>query len=324
MPRLGEGTSQNERRAEVAILRALEEYPQIGSRDLAYTQIVTPVASPMHSGIDGSGWRVTPSGDLSYFLKLYDDDTAEFLDLHTSFKAAAAAASAGVAPKLLWSSELHRAAIWEEKAEPWRTSIFDDSWSSAVFSEVAKSLRQLHGGSYLGCSRSVFETLESYVNIARQRKVVLPVDFDWMLENVLDIARAISAAGVDKCFCHGDLIASNIMIGPAGETAFVDWDEACDGDPYWDLGMYIAEAFPFDEPALEMIEAYAGRADRKLLARARLYGITGDLMWAVRSLILAHQTRRTEVEHFKYGQWRALRCRVALHDPKFEQMLRLI
>lgn len=324
MPRLGEGTSQNERRAEVAILRALEEYPQIGSRDLAYTQIVTPVPSPMHSGIDGSGWRVTSSGDLSYFLKLYDDDTAEFLDLNTSFKAAAAAASAGVAPKLLWSSEPLRAAMWEEKSEPWRTATFDDSWNSEMFPQVATCLRQLHGQPCLGHSRSVFETLESYVGIARKRKVALPVDFDWMLTNVRDIAQAISAAGADRRLCHGDLIASNIMIGPAGEAVLVDWDEACDADPYWDLGMYIAEAFPFDETALAMIEAFAGRADRKLLARARLYGIAGDLTWAVRSLILAHQTRRTEVEHFKYGQWRALRCRVALHDSKFEQMLRLI
>jgi thiamine kinase-like enzyme len=324
MLRLGEGTSQSEQRAEAAILGVLEDHLQINRSDLAYTQIVGPVASPMHSGIDGSGWRVISTSDPSYFLKLYDDDTAEFLDLRASFKAAAAAASAGVAPKLLWSSELHRAAMWENKAEPWRTAIFDDSWNSAVFSQVANSLRQLHGGPCLGRSRSVFETLGFYVDIARQRKVVLPVDFDWMLDNVLDIASAFSAAGADKCFCHGDLIPSNIMIGPAGETVFVDWDEACDGDPYWDLGMYIAEAFPFDEPALAMIEAYAGRADRKLLARARLYGITGDLTCAMRSLILAHQTRRTEVEHFKYGQWRALRCRVALHDPKFEQMLRLI
>jgi len=137
--------SQNERRAEVAILRAQDEYPQIGSRDQAYTQIVTPIASPMHSGIDGSGWRVTSSGDLSYYLKLYEDDTAEFLDLHTSFKAAAAAASGGVAPRLLWNSESLRAAIWEEKIEPWRTATFDDSWNPEIFPQVATCLRQLHG-----------------------------------------------------------------------------------------------------------------------------------------------------------------------------------
>ncbi len=324
MPRIGEGASNNEQRVELAIISALESHPEIVLRELNYVQTVAPVASPMHSGVDAEAWRVDSPAGFSFFLKLYDEDTAEFIDLDTSFKAAVATGSNGLAPKLLWSSISQRAGVWEYKGNNWRTAIFDDSWKQDIATRVAGSLRKLHGGNCLNRPRCVFETLRGYVGIARERKVVLPVDFDWMYANVNDIARAISAAGADRRLCHGDLIASNVMIGPAGETLFVDWDEACDGDPYWDLGMYMAEAFAFDEPALSMIEAYAGRADRKLLARARLYGIAGDLAWAVRSLILAGQARRTGVEYFKYGQWRALRSRVALHDPKFEQMLRLI
>jgi thiamine kinase-like enzyme len=322
MPRLGEGTSREEKRAEGALAQALECLPDVDLGSLTYTLAVVPVASPMHSGVDGDGWRVEAGGGRCFFLKLYGEDTAELLDLNASFKAAAAAGNAGLSPKLLWSALAMRAALWEYKGAPWRTAIFDDSWRREVVSRVTGSLRRLHGGKPLGRVRSVFEDLESHVALARMREVSLPVDFDWMLGNVRDIARAIAAAGADRRPCHGDLIASNIMIGPQDEALFVDWDEAGDGDPYWDLGMYMVEAFPFDGPALAMIEDYAGRADGQLLARARLYGIAGDLAWAVRSLILAHGTRRTEVEYFKYAQWRALRCRVALHDPKFEQMLR--
>ena len=324
MPRIGEGASNKEQRVELAIISALESDPEIELGELNYVQTVAPVASPMHSGVDADAWRVDSPAGFSFFLKLYDEDTAEFIDLDTSFKAAATAGNNGLAPKLLWSSTSQRAGMWEYKGSNWRIAIFDDSWKQEIATRVAGSLRKLHGGECISRPRSVFETLRDYVGIARQRKVVLPIDFDWMYANVNDIARAISAAGADLHPCHGDLIASNIMIGSARDILFVDWDEACDSDPFWDLGMYIAEAYAFDEPALAMIEAYAGRADRKLLARARLYGIAGDLTWAVRSLILAHQTRRTAVEHFKYGQWRALRCRVALHDPKYEQMLRLI
>lgn len=323
MPRLGEGISQEDARVEAALLKALAFNRQIDGRELVYARVTNPIASPMHCGVDGDGWRIdTASG--AFFLKLYDRDTADFIDLDASFGAAAAAAMTRVGPELLWSEPVLGAAMWEYKGSDWRTAIFDDSWSTDIVSGVATALHRLHGGKRFGITRNVFETLEKYVLLGCARGVKLPGDFGWMHGNVRDIAAAISAAGVDYCPCHGDLIASNIMIGPRREVIFVDWDEAGDADPYWDIGVYMAEAFPFDEAALAMIEEYSGRADRRLLSRARLYGIAADLAWAVRSLILAHQTQRTDVEYFKYGQWRALRCRVALHDPKFEQMLRYL
>lgn len=321
MRRMGEGKTQDEGRVEAALAAVLQSNLHIGGRAPVYTRVTSPVASPMHSGVDGDGWRVDMGGD-SFFLKLHDGDTADFIDLGASFKAAAAAAIVGVAPKLLWSDLGLGAAMWEYKGMDWRTALFDDSWNPDVVPKVAGTLRRLHGSHSFGVTRSIFDTLERYVELARGRGVKLPGDFGWMLGNVRDVAAAMLAAGADRCPCHGDLIASNIMIGPPRDAIFVDWDEAGDADPYWDIGVYMAEAFPFDEPALAMIEEYSGRADRRLLARARLYGIATDLAWAVRSLILAHQARRRDVEYFKYGQWRALRCRVALHDPKFEQMLR--
>lgn len=322
MPRLGEGTTPDEKRVEAVVRHVLGELPNIDRRTLRYVQVVGVVASPMHSGVDGDGWLLETEDGASFFLKLYGHDTEEFINLGAGFRAAAVAAAAGIAPQLLWQSESLRAAMWEWKGSGWRTASFDDSWSRDRVPRVSRALRKLHGAPNFGQSRDVFKTLESYIELAQKRAISLPSDLGWMLSNVRNIGLAIAAAGTDHRPCHGDLIASNILIGPLNETLFVDWDEAGDSDPYWDIGMYMAEAFPFDQPALEMIEDYTGRADRKLLARARLYGIAGDLAWAVRSLILAHQSERTEVEYFKYGQWRALRCRVALHDPKFEQMLR--
>ena len=321
---LGEGSSHEELRAEAAIEHARHKISQMNRDGIAYMRTISPIASPMYSGVDGDGWRIDTGEGVSFFLKLYQKDTAEFVDLDTSFKAAAAAANQAIAPKLLWSAPTLRAAIWEYKTAPWRAATFEDSANPDVAVQVACSLRQLHAAKPLGKLRSVFTDLKNYVALAQERAVVLPVDFNWMLGNVQYIERAISAAGFDLCACHGDLIASNIMIGPRREVLFVDWDEAGDSDPYWDLGMYMAEAFPFDQQALAMIESYAGQADVRLLSRARLYAIAGDLAWAVRSLIMAHQTERLEVEYFKYAHWRALRCRVALHDPKFEQMLRFI
>jgi thiamine kinase-like enzyme len=154
--------------------------------------------------------------------------------------------------------------------------------------------------------------------------VMLPHDYPWMLDNVRDIAAAIGAAGFDAVACHGDGIASNVMIAGAGQVLLVDWDEAVNADPYWDLGSLFAEAFPFDPPARAALESYAGCCDEALFARCRLYGIVDDLAWATRSMIAATITERVDIEFFKYAQWRFLRCRMSLCDRGFEERLRTI
>ena len=156
------------------------------------------------------------------------------------------------------------------------------------------------------------------------RHVGLPQDYAWMRDAVRDIAAAIKAAGVDTVACHGDGIASNVMVGDANAVLLVDWDEACNADPFWDLGSLFAEAFPFDAPAREALEHYAGRYDEALLNRCRLYGIADDLAWATRSMIAATLTDRVDIEFFKYAQWRFLRCRMELGDRRFEERLRTL
>lgn len=319
--------TEEDRRAERAIAGASVSLPSLLSAAVTYVRIVSAIASPMHSGVDGDGYRVdVAQGEgqdpASFYLKLYGADTAPFIDLPLSFRAAGLAGCAGVAPALAWRDPSLRAALWVFRGPGWRTAVHDDSWNRAAVPKVARSLRRLHAQPLLGQQRSVFERLEDHVRTARAENITLPDDFEWTLANVRDIRAAIAAAGADLRPCHGDLIASNMLIGPQGQVELIDWDEACDSDPYWDLGMYFAEAFPFDDGALAMLEDYAGTADRQLLARCRLYGIAGDVAWAVRSLILARRTGRLDIEYFKYGQWRALRARVALHDQKFEHLLR--
>jgi hypothetical protein len=53
-------------------------------------------------------------------------------------------------------------------------------------------------------------------------------------------------------------------------------------------------------------------------------GLHVSALWvqALGAMLLARRTGRLDLEYFKYGQWRALRARVALHDQKFEHMLR--
>ena len=71
-------------------------------------------------------------------------------------------------------------------------------------------------------------------------------------------------------------------------------------------------------------ELYHGHFDAALFARCRLYGIADDFAWGTRSLIAAAETERRDIEFFKYGQWRFLRCRMGMHDRRFEENLRAV
>ncbi len=239
--------------------------------------------------------------------------------------AARAAGQAGVAPELLWSSDAASGAgAWPLLDAGWRTATLGDLSSPDVMRGVVAAKRRVHDGPLFGRTRDVFDLVAHYADEARAAGVALPEDFAWMLANVAEMARAIAASGSGLAACHGDGIASNVMLGRGGQVRLVDWDEAGNADPYWDLGSLFAEAFAFDPPARAALHAYAGRNDESLFARCRLYGIADDVAWGTRSLIAAATTDRPDIEFFKYAHWRYLRARINLHDPGFEAMLRTV
>lgn len=55
-----------------------------------------------------------------------------------------------------------------------------------------------------------------------------------------DCLRKIEAGPMphNLCCCHNDLVAANIINTP--ETRFLDWEYACDNDPFFDLATVVA------------------------------------------------------------------------------------
>ncbi len=300
----------------------LARIPDWAARPFTRSLAVPPVASPMQRGVDGQGWRVERDGAEAFFVKQPSEDAHLFVDALASADAARQAGALGVAPQLVWSDPGSGVAVWRFLGHPWRTATLGDLETPAVGGAVIETFQRLHNGPRFSRTRSVFDLVETYAAEAFARPVALPDDYGWMLDNVRDISAAMAASGVDTVPCHGDNIASNIMLGDGSAVFLVDWDEAVNADPYWDLGSFFAEAFPFDVQARVALERYAGRCTEALLARCRLYGIADDFAWATRSLIAATLTKRVDIEYFKYASWRFLRCRMDLRDRRLEERLR--
>lgn len=75
------------------------------------------------------------------------------------------------------------------------------------------------------------------------------------------------------CCCHNDLVAQNVVATP--ELKFLDWEYACDNDPFFDLATVVAHHELTTSQAELLLEAYFdgdGRRWREQLIRQeRLY-----------------------------------------------------
>jgi thiamine kinase-like enzyme len=114
------------------------------------------------------------------------------------------------------------------------------------------------------------------------------------------------------------------MLGPQGRVMLVDFDCAGQGDPHYDLAVILNEACLFEDEWNQGIEIEHGRGDPAVLNRCRAYAIADDLLWGLWGLILSATSPRRDLEFLKYGEWRLLRCRMALRQPGFADRLRAL
>ena len=157
--------------------------------------------------------------------------------------------------------------------------------------------------------------------MAREGGVALPADADALLASVGAIGAALEAAGRDVAPCHNDGQASNILLGPGGDVLLVDFDCAGQSDPHYDLAVLLNEAHDFEAGWQAGVEMQEGRCDARVLNRCRAYAVADDLLWGLRGLILSATSPRRDMEFLKYGEWRLLRCRMALGEPGFAERL---
>jgi thiamine kinase-like enzyme len=316
---LGEPADAYEEAAEAA-LRCVADWE--GS-EVRYALAVPGVVSPVHRGVDSACWAVSVgSGPPQYFLKVLHQDAAPYIDLATSFEAARRAAECRLTPAPRHFLPEQRSVIFTLLDGSWRTAHMDDLQEPAIMENVIAAKKRIQKLAPLGRPWTVFDGIRRLNGELERSGVRLADDAWWLLDNAQDIEQALLAAGSDAKPCHADGVSSNVMIGTSGAVQLVDFDQACDTDPFYDIGIVLNEAFQFEADMRPALEMFAGTCREEFMNRCRLYGIADDLMWGIWGTLMDAVSPRTGVEFLKYAQWRLLRCRMALHDPGFEAMLR--
>jgi thiamine kinase-like enzyme len=95
--------------------------------------------------------------------------------------------------------------------------------------DLAAALKQLHALPLTGRTFDANATVDWYLGRIE----------DQQTETVRKIADVVLSRGLppNLCCCHNDLVAENII--RSGSVQFLDWEYACDNDPFFDLATVI-------------------------------------------------------------------------------------
>ncbi len=135
-----------------------------------------------------------------------------------------------------------------------------------------------------------------YRGIALEPHPAFELAFRWL--------RPRLPAAADRCVVHGDYRVGNVIFGPEGTRAILDWELAHVGDPMEDLGWLCVRAWRFgsdDKPVggigerAELFAAYERAGGQSVdPARVHWWEVLGNLKWAIMCLMQA----RTHLDGF--------------------------
>jgi hypothetical protein len=304
------------------VAAVLADSPWAGRPGLRWRSGVGAVASPMWQAVEWSNWIVS-SNDAPHalFLKILHPDMGGLIDGPAAYAGACAGMRAGVGPAAEFFLPQHGAIGFAYQPPPWRGARLDDLARPDVLHAAIMAKAALRRGPAMSRVWDVFACVRDQARLANATGTALPSDMPALLARIATIGTALDAAGRDSAPCHNDGQASNILLGPAGQVLLVDFDCAGQADPHYDLAVILNEAHDFEAGWRAGIEMQEGRCDARVLNRCRAYAVADDLVWGLRALVLSATSPRRDLEFLKYGEWRLLRCRMALREPGFAARL---
>ena len=125
----------------------------------------------------------------------------------------------------------------------WSLDCLEDS---ANVEQLAIALRRLHSLPLTGRTFDAAGAAREYASRIANRDE----------DKVRDCLRKIEAGSLppNLCCCHNDLVVANILNTPA--TRFLDWEYACDNDPFFDLATIVAHHGLTEAQCNTLLDAY--------------------------------------------------------------------
>lgn len=193
-------------------------------------------------GLTNRTWLADAGGKRA-ILKIDDQlRQAPFNQRDQEAQVQSTAARHGLAGDVLYADE-HVYLTEYLEGEVWsRDSLQND----ANLAELATALKKLHSLPLTGRTFDARQAARGYAEKARAKDAAMTRDCLQVIESMPRLQ--------NLCCCHNDLVAGNVIATPA--VRFLDWEYACDNDPFFDLATIVAHHRIADHRAHLLLDAY--------------------------------------------------------------------
>jgi thiamine kinase-like enzyme len=179
----------------------------------------------LKGGLTNRTWRVI-QGERSAVLKI--DETPRELPFNTRCEEAYvqnSAAKAGLAAKVIIANDGLYLSEYVD-GTVWGRNCFDNEGNLEL---LAAALKRVHSLPLTGRSFDATVAAKRYV----ERIENLDPGVIEQCTAIIDTMRLPQ----NLCCCHNDLVVDNLIMTP--ELKFLDWEYACDNDPFFDLATIV-------------------------------------------------------------------------------------
>ena len=171
------------------------------------------------------------------------------------------AASIGLAGNVLYAEETVYLAEYVD-GTTWTREDFESDQNLVA---LAHALKRLHALPLTGRTFDARSAARAYRQRIEDADPLLAAQYVAVIESMRQPG--------NLCCCHNDLVAANIVSAPG--VVFLDWEYACDNDPFFDLATIVAHHGLSDRQAELLLDSYFdgdGALWRRQLAdQERLY-----------------------------------------------------
>jgi thiamine kinase-like enzyme len=280
--------------------------------------------TPLSGGITNLNYKIEAEGRC-YVLRITGAD-ADKLGIHRDVEYAAtlAAGHLGIAPDVLYYIEpegyLVTRFVNAKRLPP------EEIIKPENISRVVNKLRLFHmRAPELKCDFNVFRRVEALTAVSKQYKCKFPFDFDWLMQTMGDVEKALVMDPYIPTPCHDDLLNLNWLDeevpGEIGEIRLLDWEYAGMGDIFFDLGNFCHHHRLSDEQMRLLLQDYFGEVTPKNFARLKLMSPMSEMheaMWGTTQTGIS----KLEEDFQGYADLWFGRVRQHITDPRWNTWLK--
>jgi len=292
----------------------LAQSPVTGEVETAHVLTAPPIAMPMHMAIDGGAYLVTaPTTGESWFLKAYAADMADQFDISRAIISSRKAGQLDIGPSVLDASEELAVVLFENLAGS-RPAMVIDFDNLQVRNNALTVLGRWHGEGEAASQRTPIDLVRQW-----RERIEAPLTDGSMVKSpngyatqtvwMERICDCLNSVGWDARPLHGENALTNFLIGADDRVDLVDFERSLTGDPMYDLGAVCNEYCRSENDIAQLVEIYCGAVYQRQLNRCKMYMLVDDFIWGCWGKTMHyHSPRSNQIEFYKYGENRFLRC----------------